>query len=78
MPNAITLTGEQWTELRARVQWLMEMAEDAPEPGGPDTLRSVQYDLNTLFDEVDDANARAAYMALAAADQLDLFTGAPV
>ena len=78
MNGAITMTDEQWAELRARVQWLMEMAETAPEPGAPDTLRSVQCDLNTLFDLIDDANTRARYMALAAADQLGLFGGGPV
>ena len=77
MNGAITMTDEQWAELCVRVRGMYEWAQvligETSNARAGDVFSALDADLRALIAEVDDANTRARYTALAAADQLDLF-----
>ena len=70
----ITMTEAQWNELCSMVHALAELAtgwcHDREQWA---ILKATSVDVDALIAEIDDANTRAAYMALAADAQLSLF-----
>ena len=71
----ITMTEETWNELKARATLAMDYVQAFVDCTRYDrrVLNGIDTDLRALLGEIDDANTRAAYMALAAKDQLGLF-----
>ena len=65
----ITMTEETWNELKARI----ETALDFPAFSALRVMSAVADDLRAQLAEIDDANTRERYMALAADAQLSLF-----
>ena len=70
--NTITMTEAQWNELKARIAFSLECMEILREEGYSQ-VKAASVDLRAQLAEIDDANTRAAYMALAADDQMSLF-----
>ena len=70
----ITMTEETWDELCSMVHALAELAtewcDDREQAAG---VKATCVDVDALIAEIDDANTRERYMALAAKDQLGLF-----
>ena len=74
--NTITMSEETWNELKARVEVAIEWVEalaDCTALYERRVLIGMSTDLRALMAEVDDANTRQRYMALAADDQMSLF-----
>jgi hypothetical protein len=71
----VTMTEGNWEELKARIVLALDCADALAEYALEDrrVLNQVSADLCALIAEVDDANTRERYMALAAKDQLGLF-----
>jgi hypothetical protein len=69
----ITMELATWNELKAKALALAEIATERTTGSMQDTALAMEGDLIWLLGEVDDANTRAAYMALAADDQMSLF-----
>jgi len=87
MTDTITISAETWAELKAGIAalealWNIMDGRQASEWTADELMDKATsagymgYDLCEIIAEVDDANTRAAYMALAADDQLPLFAGA--
>ena len=69
----ITMTEAQWNELCSMLHALAEVATEWCDSREQSVVDAAYVDAQLLMAEIDDANTRARYMALAADAQLSLF-----